>query len=119
MLHVLTESTIFIPQVNNCYLQLSGAPMDGLCTLAKIEEERRKLETMERKRKAKEEARLSRKKRKTGNGSKVSDQDDIRAVQRENDAEATAILAKANTRQKGLSRHTSTASASEGGVSLM
>lgn len=92
--------------------------MDGLCTLARIEEERRTLETMERKRNAKEEAQRSRKKRKT-RGSKDSKQDKVRAVRQEKHAEVTAMLANGNTRQKSLGRHTSTASAAEGGVSLM
>lgn len=95
--------------------------MDSLCTLAKIEEEKRTLEAMERKRKAKEEGQRSRKERKTSEHSKAPKQDDNMAINQDKDqaTEVSALLAKEKPRQKSLSRHTSTASAAEGGVSLM
>lgn len=64
MIHLLTEPTTFIPQPNNCYLQLTGPPMDGLRTLAKIEQEARASAILQRKRSLKEEARRARKRRK-------------------------------------------------------
>lgn len=64
MIHLLTEPTTFIPQPNNCYLQLTGPPMDGLWTIAKIEEEARTRAMVQRKRSLIEEARRARKRRK-------------------------------------------------------
>lgn len=64
MIHLLTIPTIFIPQPNNCFLQLVGTPMDGLRTLAKVEEEARACADVERKRAGKEEALRAGKRRK-------------------------------------------------------
>ncbi|KAI5453708.1 Telomerase reverse transcriptase [Naganishia albida] len=117
MLHILTESTIFIPQANNCYLQLSGIPIDGLSILAKIEKEKRTLEAIERKREAKEEAQRARKRRKLRNGiarCEFEGREEGRQLE-----EVLEDVRKGDAGQKSLSRHASTASAAEGGIALI
>lgn len=110
MIHLLTESTIFDPQPNNCFLQLVGQPLDGLRTLAKIEEEVRAQEMVERKRKRKEEAKRARKRRKVGvEGEEVGG--------REGDEGAGEVGVESG--KKTLSRHTSGVSLTDGGFKVV
>jgi hypothetical protein len=110
MIHLLTEATIFDPQPNNCFLQLAGQPMDGLRTLAKIEEEVRACEAVERKRKMKEDKVRARKRRKVGaEGDGMGGREgDVGAVERE-----------VGNGKKSLSRHTSGVSIADGGPKLV
>lgn len=89
--------------------------MDGLSTLAKIKEEKRTLEAVERKRKAREEAQRAAKRRKTGNGSCERN----RPEEDPQCAATSEAVPKGDARQKSLSRHTSTASAAESGITLV
>jgi hypothetical protein len=110
MIYLLTESTIFDPQPNNCFLQLAGQPMDGLRTLAKIEEEVRACEAVERKRKMKEDKVRARKKRKVGaKGDEVGHQQ----------GDAGAVEREVGHGKKSLSRHASGVSMADGSSKLV
>ncbi|KAJ9103993.1 hypothetical protein QFC21_002456 [Naganishia friedmannii] len=105
MIHLLTETTIFIPQLNNCFLQLLGPPMDGLTTLVKMSAESRLREAADRKRKLTEEKGQSRKKKsKVGDKSLPSDHIANEPLL----AAPDRAVAKQNS--KNLSRHTSSSS---------
>lgn len=105
MIHLLTETTIFIPQLNNCFLQLLGPPIDGLTTLAKISAALRLREATDRKKRLNEEKRQSRKKKR-----KV---DDKPLPSDENGGKPLLDLPGHSGGEQGvknLSRHTSTSS---------
>jgi hypothetical protein len=110
MIYLLTESTIFDPQPNNCFLQLAGQPVDGLRTLAKIEEEVRACEAVERKRKIKEDKVRARKRRKVG-----AEADEVGHQQ----ADAEAVERIVENGKKSLSRHTSGFSMADGSSKLV